>query len=183
MSATAQPLTAEELLRMPDDGNRYELISGELTKRSTGSYKHGRIAANIAGSLIPFVTNNKLGIVCIADTGFLLSSNPDTVRAPDVAFIGKSRLEEIGDVEVFFPGPPDLAVEVISPSDSYAEVDEKVCSYLDAGAQMVIVVNPRKRSITVYCSLTDITILTESDVLNGGIVVPGWEMAVRDIFA
>ena len=123
-----------------------------------------------------------LGIVYAAETGFKLASNPDVVRAPDVAFIRRDRVEEVGDVEGYWPGAPDLAVEVISPSDTYAEVQEKVFDWLEAGTKMVILVMPRKRAVTVYRSLTDIIMLTEHDVLDGGDVVPGWKVPVRELF-
>lgn len=118
-----------------------------------------------------------------AETGFRLSSDPDTVRAPDVAFVSRARVEAIGDIEGFWPEAPDLAVEVISPGDSYSDVEEKVFGWLDAGTKMVVVINPRQRSATVYKSPTDIAALAEADVLDGGDVVPGFELAVREIFA
>ena len=183
MSTTIQTTTADELLRMPDDGFRYELVRGELRKMSPAGHRHGRIAGNVTASLGPHVVVNKLGRVYVADTGFLISSDPDTVRAPDVAFASQKRLDEVGDVEGYWPGAPDLVVEVISPGDTYTEVEEKVLEWLEAGALMVVVVNPRKRVVTVYRSLTDIIVLTEDDTLDGGNVVPGWTMAVGDIFA
>jgi len=118
-------------------------------------------------ALAPHVKSNNLGVMCVADPGFLISSNPDTVRAPDVAFISHARLNEIGKVRSFFPGPPDLAVEVISPGDTYSEVQEKVFDWLEAGTRMVVVVDPRKRAVTVYRSLTDITVLKENEMLEG----------------
>ena len=123
-----------------------------------------------------------LGTVYAAETGFKLASNPDVVRAPDVAFVRRERVEEVGDVEGYWPGAPDLAVEVISPSDTYGEVQEKVFDWLDAGTKMVILVMPRKRTVTVYRSLSDIIMLTEHDMLDGGDVVPGWKIPVRELF-
>ena len=182
--ATAQQLvTAEELLRMPDDGYRYELVRGELRKMAPAGYLHGRIAINITTPLDQHVRAHTLGTVYAAETGFKLASNPDVVRAPDVAFIRLERVEEVGDVEGYWPGAPDLAVEVISPSDTYAEVQEKVCDWIEAGTKMVILVMPRKRAVTVYRSLTDIIMLTEHDMLDGGDVVPGWKIPVRELFA
>lgn len=175
-------VTAEELFSMPDDGFRYELVRGELRKMAPAGYVHGRVAMNIATPLDQFARVHHLGIVCAAETGFKLASNPDTVRAPDVAFIRRDRVEEIGNVEGYWPGAPDLVVEVVSPSDTYSEVEEKVLEWLEAGVHMVIVANPRKRVVTVYRSLTEITVLTEADTLDGADVVPGWNLAVRDIF-
>lgn len=150
---------------------------------SPAGHKHGRIAGNITASLGPHVVANQLGRVYVADAGFLIASDPDTVRAPDAAFVSQKRLDEVGDVEGYWPGAPDLVVEVISPGDTYTEVEEKVLEWLEAGARMVVVVNPRKQAVTVYRSLTDIVVLTENDTLDGGDVVRGWTMGVKDIFA
>ena len=168
---------------MPADDFRYELVRGELRRMSPAGNKHGRIAMKVATPLDTHVSANKLGAVYAAETGFLISSHPDTVRAPDVAFVSQRRLDEAGDVEGYWPGAPDLVVEVISPGDKYTEVEEKVLEWLESGALMVVVVNPRKRAVTVYRSLTDIVVLTGDDTLDGGNVVPSWTMAVADIFA
>jgi Uma2 family endonuclease len=182
MATANQLVTAEELLRMPDDGYRYELVRGELRKMAPAGYLHGRIAINITTPLDRHVRAHNLGVVCAAETGFKLASNPDVVRAPDVAFIRRQRVEEVGDVEGYWPGAPDLAVEVISPSDTYADVQEKVVDWIEAGARMVILVMPRRCTVTVYRSLTDIVMLTEHETLNGGEVVPDWQIPVRELF-
>lgn len=182
MSATIQRTSAEELLRKRDDGFRYELVRGELRRHPLEGHEHGRIAARIAGLLGSHVLANSLGAGYMCGTGFLITSDPDTVRAPDLAFVSQKRLDEVADVEGYWPGAPDLAVEVISPRDTYAEVEEKVLEWLAAGARMVVVVNARKRTVTVYRSLTEIVVLTEDETLEGGDVVPGWTMQVRDMF-
>ena len=183
MAVVRQQVTADELLHMPDDGCRYELVQGELRRMTPAGNVHGRVAMSFAWRLAKHVQENRLGTVYAAETGFKLANDPDTVRAPDVAFVSRHRLEAVGEVEGFWPGAPDLAVEVISPGDSYADVEEKVFDWLAAGTKMVVVVNPRQRSATVYKSQTDITALTEADVLEGDHVVPGFELAVREIFA
>ena len=182
MATANQLITAEELLRMPDDGYRYELVRGELRKMAAAGYLHGRIAINITTPLDRYVRAHNLGVVCAAETGFKLASNPDVVRAPDVAFIRRERAEEVGDVEGYWPGAPDLAVEVISPSDTYSDVQEKVFDWIEAGTRMVVLVIPRKRTVTIYRSLTDIVMLTEHDTLDGGDVVPGWKTPVSEVF-
>ena len=183
MATISQLMTAEDLLRMPDDGFCYELVKGELRKMAAAGYQHGRISMNISTPLDQHVRAHDLGTVYAAETGFTLASDPDTVRAPDVAFIRRERVAEVGDTGGYWPGAPDLAVEVISPGDTYTEVQEKILEWLDAGTRMVIAVNPRRRVVTVYRSLADISILTENDTLDGGDVVPGWSMPVRDVFA
>ncbi len=183
MTTQTRPITADDLLRMPDDGFRYELVEGNLREMAPAGHQHGRIAINVSTPLAQHVKANNLGVVYAAETGFKLASNPDTVRAPDVAFVRRERVESVGDSEGFWPGAPDLAVEVVSPGDRYTDVEEKVFDWLDAGARLVIVANPRKRLVTVYRSLTDVVVLTEADVLDGGDVVPGFAMPVKDIFS
>lgn len=175
-------ITAEELWRMPDDGLRHELIRGELTSMAPAGFHHGVLAGDIHADLSQYVRKAGLGVVATAETGFRLSSNPDTVRAPDVAFVAKARLEGIGLTEKYFPGAPDLAVEVLSPGDTYSEVQDKVFDWLGAGTRMVVVVDPRTRRVMVHRSLTDSQVLAEQDYLDGGDVVPGWRLLVKAIF-
>jgi Uma2 family endonuclease len=117
-----------------------------------------------------------------ADTGFWLTRDPDTVRAPDVAFVRRERLPTGAARRGYFPGAPDLAVEVISPKDLYTEVDEKVGEWLAHGTLMVLVVNPRRRTVAVHRPGQPVRILGEDETLDGEDAVPGWTMAVRDIF-
>ncbi len=181
-STTTHLMTAEELLEMPDDSFRYELVKGELRKMSPAGHDHGRIAMSLAAPLYQYVKTRRLGEVYAAETGFKLYSDPDTVRAPDAAFIRQERVERVGNTKGYWVGPPDLAVEVMSPSDTVGEVEEKVQEWLEAGTGLVWVVSPKLRTITVYRSLTDITILTEKDTLDGGDVVPGFQYAVAELF-
>jgi Uma2 family endonuclease len=182
MTATTSLVTSDDLLRNPDDGFRYELLRGELKRMAPASHEHGRIAINISTPLDQHSRTNRLGRVYAAETGFKLASDPDTVRAPDVAFVSQKRLEQAGSVKGYFPGAPDLVVEIISPGDIYTEVEEKVFDWLEAGARMVVVVNPRKRAVTVYRSFAEIVVLTEADTLDCSDVVEGWSIKVKDIF-
>ena len=182
MSTTVQSMTAADLLRLPADGRRYELIRGELRQMAPAGPTHGRLAMRIAAHLFQHVEAHNLGTVYAAETGFQLAQAPDTVRAPDVAFVSRQRFEAVGEPEGYWPGAPDVAVEVISPHDRYTEVADKVVEWLEAGSRMVVVVNPRQRSVTVYHSRTDIVMLTEEDTLDGGEIVPGWQLPVKDVF-
>lgn len=150
---------------------------------SPAGHEHGRVAMKFALRLGNYVEANNLGEVYAAETGFLLSSNPDTVRAPDVAFVRRERVEKVEKSTGFFPGPPDLAVEVVSPGDTHSEVEEKTIDWLEAGALMVLTLKPNKRTVTVYRSLHEITILSEGEILDCGKVVPGFKIAIKDIFA
>ncbi len=183
MVAKTQLVTAEELLDMPDDGFKYELVRGELRKMAPAGSEHSVSGVEIATSMNIHVKANNLGRVFGADAGFLISRDPDTVRAPDAAFVRRERVEAVGIPSGYWPGPPDLVVEVISPNDRYTEVYEKVDEWLEAGAKMVVVVNPRNRTATVRVAGMNPVILQEGDTLDGGDVVPGWRMPVSEIFA
>src|SRR5215207_4926141 len=163
MDIVRQQVTADELLHLPDDGFRYELVRGELRRMTPAGNVHGRVAMSFAWRLARHVEENRLGTVYAAETGFRLATDPDTVRAPDVAFVSRARTDEVGDVEEFWPGAPDLAVEVVSPSDAFTDVVEKVSEYLAAGCRMIVVVDPRGRSATVYRPHSDARWLTEDD--------------------
>lgn len=182
MTTTLQRSTASELFEMPDDGFRYELVKGELRKMSPAGGEHGAVVFNASMVIGAHVKANNLGVCFGAETGFKIASNPDTVRAPDVAFISRERIPESGIPKTFWPGAPDLAVEVLSPGDTYSEVLEKVEDWLDAGVRAVWVVNSKRRGITVYRSMTDVTHLSEGDELDGGDVVPGFRCKVSEIF-
>jgi Uma2 family endonuclease len=179
MSTTASAITAEQLLAMPPDDWRYELVNGELRRMSPAGEEHGRIAMNLGGRLAQFVRERGLGVVYAAETGFLLRREPDTVRAPDVAFVKASRHSSVNG---FFPGAPDLAVEVVSPSDSYVEVEEKVLEWLGCGTSVVLVITPRKRAVSIYRSTDDIRILSEVDTLDLSFLIPGFSVVVRELF-
>ena len=184
MSATlTRPVTADELLAMPDDGNRYELVKGELIKMAPTGDEHGQVTVELTTPLHLHIKKHNLGRVYAAETGFKIKSDPDTVRAPDIAFVRRERVEASGMLQGFRAGAPDLAVEVTSPGDTFSEVEGKVSEWLQAGARMVWVVSPKLHTVTVYRSLTDIVTLTEKDTLDGGDVIPGFAMKIADIFA
>lgn len=180
--STTTPVTAAQLLQMPEDGFRYELVEGELRKMSPAGWKHGTIVGILDAIVPPYIRQNSLGRVFGAETGFLLSCDPDTVRAPDLAFIHRDHLPADDPKEAFWPGAPDLAVEVISPGDTLGEVDEKVQSWLKVGPREVWFVNPDWRNVTVYRSRTDIRVLTEADELDGGELLPGFHCRVAELF-
>ena len=184
MSAVAMDLmTAEELLNLPRGQFRYELIAGELKRMPPTGEEHGFVTMDLAGPLHRYVKNKNLGKVYAAETGFKIRENPDTVRAADVSFISRERLQGQPPLKGFRPGAPDLAVEVMSPGDSKREVAEKAAEWLDAGANMVWVVNPKLRAVTVYRPFADSVTLTDQDTLDGGAVVSGFQIAVGEIFA
>jgi Uma2 family endonuclease len=124
----------------------------------------------------------KTGRLFNADTGFLIARQPDTVRAPDIAFVGKERGKAPLPVG-YFPGAPDLAVEIVSPSDRVGDVDEQVKDWLHAGCQEVWVVSPRLETIAIHRSSTDIRVLTAQDRLESPELLPGFSCSVAEVFA
>ena len=181
MVAESRLMTADELFRLTDDGMRHELVRGELLTMAPPGGEHADIASIIDGSLGVYVRQHRLGRVMV-DPGFLLTSDPDTVRAPDVAFASRDRPEGATRIRTYIPGAPDLAVEVISPNDLYTEVAEKVAEYLEHGTRMVLVVNPRRPDVAVHRPNQPVRILTIDDVIDGEDVVPGWSLPVRELF-
>lgn len=167
---------------MPDDGFRYELVRGELRKLPPASSDHGYLALEVGAELRNHVKAIQLGRTFGAETGFKLASDPDTIRAPDAAIVRQERVAEAEHTKGYWPGPPDLAIELISPGDTYSEVEEKALEWLNAGTHMVVVMDPRKRTVTVYRSREEIRVLTEADTLDGADVVPGWRVSVKELF-
>ena len=175
-------ITADELLRLPDDGWRYELLKGELIKMTPAGPRHGRIAMKLGSLLEQHASAHNLGSVYAAETGYRLEHDPDTVRAPDVSFVSRDRLPPEGESDRYWPFAPDLAVEVVSPSDTVSEVQEKVMDYIAAGTRLVWVAHPKTRTVTEYRSLAEVRVLTAADLLDGADVVPGFSYRVGELF-
>ena len=185
MTLTGKRMTAEELWRLPADGMRHELIYGELATMAPSGSEHGWVALNVGGSLRQHVRARGLGRAFAAETGFLLARDPDLVRAPDAAFVSQERLASAAETTGYFPGAPDLAVEVVSPNDRPAEIAEKVATWLAYGTRLVIVVYPRSRTARVHRPGQAPIELGETDAIDGTDVVPGsgWTLSVSELFA
>ena len=182
MAVSTKLMTADELLVLPDNDKRYELIEGVLNEMSPPGTTHGLTAMRAGAILFNFVHQRDLGEVFAAETGFILSTNPDTVRAPDAAFVSAERLPA-GDLPAgYLHLAPDLVVEVVSPSDTASELQSKVFMWLRAGCRLVWVVYPATRSVTVYRSREDVRVLGADDVLDGSPVFEGFSAEVRDLF-
>jgi len=176
-------LTAEELLRLSTTGRRYELVKGELFEMPLAGGRHGSVAMQIGTALGSYVRANDLGEGFAAGTGFILRRDPDTVRAPDAAFVARERLPA-GELPTgYLELAPDLAVEVVSPGDTAREVREKVADWMRAGVRLLWAIDPATRSVTVYRSPDDFDILTEDDSLDGGQVIPGFSADIKDLFS
>ena len=173
--------TADELLGLPRGMWRYELVAGTLRRMSPAAYRHGAIVARLASRLGPFVEQNGLGETCGAETGFLLHRNPDTVRAPDAAFISTDTLALVGPVTGFFPGAPDLAVEVRSPSDRDADLGSKIMGWLDAGSRAVLLIDPERERAAVYRPGNRMASFLRDDIVELPDVLPGWSLTLAEI--
>ncbi|MGH9762161.1 MAG: Uma2 family endonuclease [Blastocatellia bacterium] len=179
---TARALTAEDLLMKPEDGFRYELIEGELVRMAPTGGQHGVVVVNITAPLASHVKTYGLGVVCGAETGFRISSNPDSVLAPDASYISKERIPPTGPPATYWEGAPDLAIEVASPSDSVKSLEAKARRWLEAGAKAVWALFPAERRVMTYPAVGPATSLSEDENLDGGSVVPGLTVRVRDLF-
>lgn len=182
MTTSPQIVTADELLRLSSDGGRYELVRGELQMMSPTGDEHGVVTAELTARLVSFVKQHALGAVVSGEPGFHLEHDPDTVLAPDIAFIERKRFDAAGLTGKFWQGPPDLAVEVKSPGDRAREVAAKAQSWLAHGVRQVWVVDPQNRTVTVYHRDGRIVALSEADTLEGGDVVPGFACPIRKLF-
>jgi Uma2 family endonuclease len=184
MSVHAVATTAEELLKLPTgEGKVYELIEGQLHVMCAAGFEHGRVAMTAGILLGMHVRATRSGVTLGAETGFILARDPDTVRAPDAAFMSNARLEGFGITAGFWPGgAPDLAIEVVSPDNSRPYMRAKALSWLDGGATAVLILDPRSRSATVYRTGNDIRTFTDGE-LDLSDAVPGWRVAVADFFA
>jgi Uma2 family endonuclease len=182
MSTSTKLMTVEELIRLPSGQYRYELINGELKTMSPTGHNHGRITMRIASPLAQFVWEQKLGEVFAAEMGFKLTSNPDTVLAPDVSFIGERQANGLRSSPGYWPGPPDIAVEVISPSERKTDVRAKLLQWLGYGVRRVWIVDLKQETITIHKSATEAQTLTYIDELRDEELLPGFMIKISDIF-
>lgn len=168
-------MTLDEFLESDLEG--YEYVKGELVPMPPTSMEHGRISTNLFLPLGLYVRENQLGDVYMPDTGFRVG---ERVLIPDIAFVSDARMPD--DLSKASPVPPDLAIEVVSPTDALHRVVEKAFAYLDAGTQLVWVLEPRSKTVMVYRSETDITLLTRNDTLTGENVIKGFSCQVAELF-
>jgi Uma2 family endonuclease len=172
MATTTRPAaTEEDLLAAPEDGYKRELVDGEI-RVSPAGFRHGHVSVELSTRLASFVKARRLGSVVDSNTGFRLPGG--NVRLPDVAFVARGRFEGDKLPIGFSPVPPDLAVEVLSPSDRPRQVLDRIGEYLGAGVRLVWVIDPEGRKATVYRSLTDVKTIGEAGALEGEDVVPGF---------
>jgi Uma2 family endonuclease len=163
---------------------RFELSEGVLIEMSPAGGKHGGLAAMLNFRVFLFVQEHDLGFVTAAETGFILFKNPDgkdTARAPDVGFVTKARLPE-GLPEGYIPVAPDLAIEVVSPNDSAEDIESKINDYMRYGVKMFWFFYPKLKQVRAFMPPATPQTLTIDDTLDGGDVLPGFTLALKDVF-
>lgn len=181
--AESYAMTAEQLLQLPSGRWRYELIEGALRQMTPAGRAHGKIAARIGASLGAFVDRHDLGEAYAAETGFVLRRSPDTVRAPAASFVSAGRLGTAGvSIDAYLDGAPDLAVEVLSPSDKRHDVRQKVADWLSARCRAVAVLDPRRKTAVLYRPNGQVQALAADSELAVPEVVPGWSVRIPDLF-
>jgi Uma2 family endonuclease len=181
-SKTKTTITAEQFYRKPNHGGRHELVQGEMVPMSPAGPTHGKIALRLGATLWQFVQQHDLGEVYAAETGFTILENPDTVRAPDVAFVARERIPPTGEPDGFWRIAPDLVVEVLFPYDKASQVQDKITDYLTAGVRLLWLVDPHSQTVTVYESLDRVKILIGDDTLDGGDVLPDFALPLLQLF-
>ena len=174
-------MTADDLLRLPDDGMRHELIRGELTTMAPSGFEQSETTIWMGRILANYIAVHSLGRSAGAEGGFIIQTDPDTVLAPDFSFIRKARLVGKRSPKGFYPGAPDLVVEVLSPSDRAVEVDGKTQQWLDAGCVQVWIVNLNRRTITIHQKAENPRVFRASDLVDGGELLPGFRVSVDQL--
>ena len=181
--------TDEEFMALPD-GDRYELVNGELVIVGNSGMEHGNIGAFLCGLLEIYVRRNKLGSTFDSSTAFTMktgnkrSRSECTTLSPDVSFIAKEHLKGLKKLpKGFFQSAPDLAVEIISPSNTFDEIHTKIVEYFDSGSKLVWVIHPDEESVLVYHKPQPDKLLQRSDTLDGETVIPGFTVPVAELFA
>jgi Uma2 family endonuclease len=180
--STYAALTAADVERLSVPGKQVELVRGRLIVREPPSTWHGAIAAKLGYHVSDFVRRHGLGLVCAQDTGFKIASDPDTVRAPDVAFLARARAEQIPR-RGYAALAPDLVAEIMSPDEAAAEVLAKVADWLAAGTRLAWLVDPQRSAVRVYRPDGSLSLLGENDSLDGEDVLPGFRCPVTEVFA
>ena len=173
-------MTESDLMSLDDDSCRHELVAGVIVAEPFPTHDHDRTFRRVLRLLGDFAESHELGEV-FGETGYVLARDPDTVRGPDVSFISRERLRGFDGARLF-SGAPDLAVEILSPSNRRGEMHAKVADYLAAGARLVWVVDPKRNSVTTYRTLLAPRRVELGQTLDGEDVLPGFVVPLEAIF-
>jgi Uma2 family endonuclease len=179
----AMMMTVEEFLVAELPEGKSELVRGEVRLTPPAGAPHGGATANLVFSLTAYVRQHRLGAVFGGAVGYELIQFPHTVRVPDASFVRADRLPAGGLRPGLFTFAPDLAIEVLSPSERASEIEEKLYDYITAGTALVWIADPVRRTIMTVSSDAPVRLLSEGDALDGGTVIPGFSCPVADVFA
>jgi Uma2 family endonuclease len=171
--------TIDDLLRTPKDGQKYELVDGEIVVSPAGM-RHSAVGLKIGRIILDYLDSNPIGEVYNSDVGIQFPNG--NVRSPDVTYVSKAKLPGGESPDTFGEVIPDLAVEVLSPSDSMTHVGRKIGEYFENGVPLVWLVDPRRQTVTIYRSLTDTRTLTVNDTITAEPVLPGFSVPIRLFF-
>lgn len=180
MTAAARHMTADDLLRMPDDGFRTELVRGKLVQRPYIGFDYGVLGSRIWGRLSLHINAHELGESPSSKVGFQFAD--DHVRMASITFIRAERFDGLGEMPGYFPGAPDLAIELVTPSETEEYLAVKIRDFLEAGTQAFIEFHAYDRAFVVHRPDPEPAILTEADTLEAPDIIPGWSLPVADIF-
>jgi Uma2 family endonuclease len=175
--------TESELQALPDDGYIHEVVDGELVMSPKNEFYHGQICSRLLAALVEFNRLQRLGIVLDSSTGFWMYNR--NCRAPDVSFVPKQRLIALGfkpRTRKFFPGAPDLAVEILSPNNTRAEIDERLKDFFAGGTQIVWIINPDLECAEVCHSTEKRELIGPGGFLDGQHLLPGFRYPIANLF-
>jgi Uma2 family endonuclease len=183
MATTEKLLTAEQFEQLPDDGKLYELIDGELREMAPTVNWHGEVESNLVIRLGSHVQRHALGRVSCGEVLYIVRRNPDRVRAADIAFIRQERVPPIEARQHIMEVIPDLVVEILSKNDTVEDISDKIDDWLGAGVQMLWIIDPFRRTVTIYQPGHDPRLLGEHGTLEGEPTISGFRCPVAEIFA
>ncbi len=174
--------TDAEFMALSRDGHRYELVNGELVDMGNSGAKHGYVAILLSAALFHCVSTQKLGALMDSGTAFVMKSG--NKRSPDISFVAKERLQGLDELpDGFLEGAPDLAIEILSPSNTVEEIHDKLVEYFESGARLVWVIHPKEHYVLVYRSSTQPDrLLKSTDMLDGEDIIPGFMLPVSNLF-
>jgi Uma2 family endonuclease len=183
VAAPRKVWTEAELQALPENGFNHELVDGEIVVSPKNDSFHGDICTRLSAALLAFAETQHLGAVLDSSTGFRM--NNLNVRAPDISFISRARLKAQGfrrSTRRFFPGAPDLAVEVLSPNNTRPEIDERLQDFFSSGARLAWIIDPDAQRVEICRSLADRRYVSGADFLEGEDLLPGFRYAIADLF-
>ena len=175
-------MSLEEYCAYHTDDRKYELLAGYVLSEPHPGTKHGRVTARLVRLIENYVEPRRLGFTLTGEAGYVLALDPPTVLIPDVSYLTLARGKDHIEATTPFPGAPDLAIEVLSPSNRPAEIRRKVMAYVAAGCPLVWIMDPKRRTVTVHAGPDASAVLWENDVLDGGRVIPGFSVKVGELF-